>query len=417
MVSSDLRLGKSPSLASDRPIVDANAVNLETWPTIIRGYVAAEEDPAETLYECAATGRTAWKLLLDLHAETTVLNIGCGTGLVASAIAPIVSQVVAVDFRNPPLLIARERFALFNPDDNITTIRATTGDRLPFADAVFDCVVLCKTGWGPRVTGEARWNARRRELVAIKGFLKQNGQVFWVTENSLQNRRWWRALQHLVGRRPDDAPNQRSASTELTYFGCRRILKKAGYSKPQMFSLPGTASFIGPVAPLTMVPKFWKPPPTNTYRSRLRTHRFVVSRFGILAGASPNHPSSGITEILQHIEERLAPGETRRFLLRHFGVSRKGKVVLIVEFGEREIVVRVPLTQPAIDSDERNADMLSFLSSVESGSINRSQVTPARVVRKATILRGNSGSRTTPSLSPPRARIRRDASSRRRRRR
>ena len=42
----DLRLGKLPSLASDRPIVDANAVNLETWPTIIlcRGYVAAEED-------------------------------------------------------------------------------------------------------------------------------------------------------------------------------------------------------------------------------------------------------------------------------------------------------------------------------------------------------------------------------------
>jgi ArsR family transcriptional regulator len=84
-------------------------------------------------------GRRADVALLGLLDESwKVADLGCGTGAVSQALAPFVSEVIAVDESNPMLSAARKRlYGLDNVD-----VRNGRLESLPLADGEVDVALL-----------------------------------------------------------------------------------------------------------------------------------------------------------------------------------------------------------------------------------------------------------------------------------
>ena len=83
--------------------------------------------------------RTDLLALLDLLDERWVVgDLGCGTGLVAEALAPCVARVIGVDESGPMLVAARERLAT-RPN---VELRAGSVESLPIDDAELDAAIL-----------------------------------------------------------------------------------------------------------------------------------------------------------------------------------------------------------------------------------------------------------------------------------
>jgi ubiquinone/menaquinone biosynthesis C-methylase UbiE/DNA-binding transcriptional ArsR family regulator len=83
--------------------------------------------------------RTDLLALLDLFdADWVVGDLGCGTGLLSQALAPVVHQVIAVDESGAMLTAARKRLSSFENVD----VRAGTVEALPVADGELDVALL-----------------------------------------------------------------------------------------------------------------------------------------------------------------------------------------------------------------------------------------------------------------------------------
>ena len=83
--------------------------------------------------------RTDLLALLDLLDESwTVGDLGCGTGLLSEAVAPVVKRVIAVDESGAMLSGARKRLA---PRDNVD-VRSGSVEALPIEDGELDVALL-----------------------------------------------------------------------------------------------------------------------------------------------------------------------------------------------------------------------------------------------------------------------------------
>ena len=83
--------------------------------------------------------RTDLLAILDLLDEGwTVGDLGCGTGMLAEALAPVVSRVIAVDESGAMLNAAKRRLAAF---DNVD-VRTGSVETLPIEDAELDVALL-----------------------------------------------------------------------------------------------------------------------------------------------------------------------------------------------------------------------------------------------------------------------------------
>jgi ubiquinone/menaquinone biosynthesis C-methylase UbiE len=71
--------------------------------------------------------------------DAVVLDVACGPGIVAAALAPLVAEVVAFDLTPEMLAKARERCAAAGLDN--VSFREGSATEMPFEDAGFDAVV------------------------------------------------------------------------------------------------------------------------------------------------------------------------------------------------------------------------------------------------------------------------------------
>lgn len=84
-------------------------------------------------------GRTDLLALMDLFDESwTVGDLGCGTGMLSEALAPVVSRVIAIDESGAMLSAARKRLARH---DNVE-VRSGALESLPVEDAELDVALL-----------------------------------------------------------------------------------------------------------------------------------------------------------------------------------------------------------------------------------------------------------------------------------
>jgi len=83
--------------------------------------------------------RTDLLALMDLFDEGwTVGDLGCGTGHLSEALAPVVAEVIAVDESGAMLNAARKRLAVF---DNVD-VRSGSVEALPIDDGALDVALL-----------------------------------------------------------------------------------------------------------------------------------------------------------------------------------------------------------------------------------------------------------------------------------
>lgn len=110
--------------------------------------------------------RTDLLALLDLFgAEWTVGDLGCGTGILAEAVAPTVRRVIAVDESANMLSAARRRLTRF---ENVE-IRTGRLEKLPIEDSALDVALLFMVAHF--VTEPARVLAEVRRALAPRGRL------------------------------------------------------------------------------------------------------------------------------------------------------------------------------------------------------------------------------------------------------
>ena len=127
----------------------------------------------------------AWKRrlvrLAAMGPDRRALDVCCGTGDVALALAATGAEVVGVDFSEPMLSVARER----KPAE--ARVRFLQGDalNLPFADASFDAVTI---SYGLRNLADIPAGLRELWRVARPG-----GRVLVLDFGKPANR-FWRAL-------------------------------------------------------------------------------------------------------------------------------------------------------------------------------------------------------------------------------
>ena len=132
----------------------------------------------------ASPSRAAFKYLLPLSAGTRVLDIGCGYGSITAEIAPSVRQVVAMDMDMDRLQFTRKRTVL-SGIKNVDVILGTDYPHLPFADSVFDIIIINGVlEWVPRAGGSGSpESAQRLFLKEIRRVLKSDGTVYIGIEN------------------------------------------------------------------------------------------------------------------------------------------------------------------------------------------------------------------------------------------
>jgi SAM-dependent methyltransferase len=332
----------------------ADEVEPDAWSALVRHHVQKSDDPVGALYEATAVGRASWKLLLDLRPEATVLDLGSGTGLVASSVAPHVSRVVAIDFSLPPLLLAARRFQAFNPGHDITLVVADRDGSLPLADEAFDALFLSAVSdWSP---------AKGAHLQRLQRLLKPDGQLFWVGDNRLSHENWRPAIRRLLRRPRDGRETSSPPPGGLTFFGYRRALRHAGYANPRWFSLVGTPSFLQGIEPLGPPPPLWRQRRSRGLRARLESHLYSANRYGILATRGNGSRGSLLERIFETIQSEL---RCESLSIEKFTLSRKDKVILTVDAAGSSWIVRIPMSEGAQESDRVNARMLRTLASRE----------------------------------------------------
>jgi ubiquinone/menaquinone biosynthesis C-methylase UbiE len=110
--------------------------------------------------------------LKHLHMGGSVLDVGCGTGLLFSSIAAEAEMVVGADISRLLLLQAKERSRAFR---KVHLVQADA-DYLPFSDSQFDVVfaftVLQNVPNPSETINEIKRNAERRGRVVVSGLKK-----------------------------------------------------------------------------------------------------------------------------------------------------------------------------------------------------------------------------------------------------
>lgn len=107
--------------------------NVRFWDRIARKYAV------DKIKDSAGYERTLNRTRHFLRSGDTVLELGCGTGTTALALAPHVSRIVATDASSEMIAIAREKAAAQNCSNADFAI--ATPDSLSWPEGSFDAVL------------------------------------------------------------------------------------------------------------------------------------------------------------------------------------------------------------------------------------------------------------------------------------
>jgi SAM-dependent methyltransferase/aminoglycoside phosphotransferase (APT) family kinase protein len=373
----------------------AREMTADTWAATIREVVRHAGTDTGRVDDIVSDARYAWKLLLDLHPNAVVLDIGCGFGGLTHNIAPFVRKTYALELDWPRLTFSMKRFSLFNPGDDITLIAGGDGPHLPFRDGALDCVVmpgvLERVGEGDMTAFTAGsplarlWSMlaspfgvrspRRAQLGflrEIRRVLKPAGQVFIAAANRLSHGAFpgghtdrHSGVEPLL---PRIAANlysmavRRSPYRAYTYTmtGYRRLLNDAGFPQVEFVGLSRSYREVRELLPADIHAPAWRSETPATLRERIRRNRHFHPDYGVLGGAAPQ-PWHRLQDAVLAAVQRALAGKigAASLAIRSYMVSGKDKVMLMCEYGGRGIIVKIPLNRAATSAEARNHDLLA----------------------------------------------------------
>jgi ubiquinone/menaquinone biosynthesis C-methylase UbiE len=146
--------------------------SLAFWERFAQGY---DEHQGTEEYE-----RLACRIASDVGDANRVLDIACGTGIIALEIAKNAGRVEAIDFSSEMITIAWEKAR----DRHVTNVNFSTqaADRLDFADDLFDAVVVCNSLHVMKEPEQALAEARR--VLKADGLLVVSNRCLGQTQQT-----------------------------------------------------------------------------------------------------------------------------------------------------------------------------------------------------------------------------------------
>jgi len=412
----DLRLGRKDYYFNPVPrpqmaeiIAD---VNPRHWARAVRRFIKEVGYNRDWIDNLVVDGRYAWKLFLQMPPGGTVLDLGCGLGNLTKNVAPHVGEVYALDLTWERLQFARKRFGVFNADDRISLVAGGDGKHLPFADGMFDCVMLSgvlewvpddDTLWSDAPTKLSRlWkmlqahfgdtNPRRVQLQFLREIhrvLKPSGQVFVGIENRLDYEYFGGLPDHHSAVRYTSlmprglatlysiAASRRPYRTyTYAYPGYRKLLAEAGFDHAQFLGLTPGYSHLSEVIPFDDEGERWIPRQAANLKERIRTSKLCVPAYGVI-GSKAGTATSGLFErIAQDIDSR-AGMKSGAFRAVNMNITGRAKAICLGELGDRNVVLRIPLSAPAIEHERANWQALNHVRAT-GGELSR--LTPAPIL-------------------------------------
>lgn len=373
----------------------------DNWPETIRIFLKRMKYlNTGWLDNLIVDGRYAWKFLLNLTSDTIMLDVGCGLGNLTKNLAPHVAQVYAMDLTYRRLEFSEKRFSIFNPEDKITLVAGGDGPHLPFPDAHLDCVILSGVlewvGEGhtsPYIEGSklnrlgnmllhhfGKRSPRRIQLAflrEIRRVLKTNGQLFIAIENRLN-------YEYFTGR-PDHHSRLKYASLmprlmanfysivsnkmpyrTFTYSipGYKRLFNQAGFPNVEFFGMSRGYTNLEEIMPADCSIPHWRTEAQSGWKEKIRRNKYFVPAYGILASSAakpwPRLQDRVFARIRQDLRNKI---EGNSLVVNDYLISKKDKLLIKGFFGETKIIIKLPLNDAAIFSEQNNAMLLKHVQS------------------------------------------------------
>lgn len=153
-----------------------------------RGMAALREAAAQRPYRKAARhaldkSKADGRLLVEMTRESSVLNVGCGLGVISLAFAQVAGRVIAADPTLECALFVQAR-STAEGVTNVVPLHAGVFD-LPFDGPTFDVVVLNGVlEWVPVSVQDGRpREVQLRALRTLGSLLEREGQLYVAIEN------------------------------------------------------------------------------------------------------------------------------------------------------------------------------------------------------------------------------------------
>ena len=361
-------MGTDP-LDQGRPLPVIDAVTSEAWVDALRDFLAGCADPLAAQDWLTAGRRQAWKVFLDLKPGSRLLCIGAGSGLLAESLAPHARQLFVLDHDLQRLRFVRQRLAIRGGAERVVLLAGDEDTQLPFAEGVFDGVVLAEhavSGPPAPLLGE------------VRRVLKSDGQVFVLGDNRFSLSLppgWWDRWSGLPFPLPGLARGlglfggwwrKRSGSQSLPSLSGK--LRQAGFSNLDALGLHPGRSRLDEIIPLD---RRWQNPLADrelSRKQRLKRRGVFLPAYGIIAQAGGERRQSSFERLLDRAARQLA-GDRGAGPLRPARnvITRKDKLIIHAQQHDVFLVLRLPFGAAAEAAEARNAAVTARLAEQSRG--------------------------------------------------
>ena len=172
--------GEIPQTAMNRLL---DEIAKSGWEKGFRAAMGEVEDPSFFIEYALREGRAGWMFLLPIHLKPRILDVGCGPGAIACALARQGCEVFAVD-----TTLARLKFLQVRARElglnAVIPVQGGDTPFLPFPPDFFDLVILNGIlEWVPRGSQLDPREAQIEFLRQVRRVLKPEGEIYIGIEN------------------------------------------------------------------------------------------------------------------------------------------------------------------------------------------------------------------------------------------
>lgn len=336
---------------------------LEQWQHNVRKLYVKVEDHA-LLNDVVGSGNIAIKLFVRPLQGLTVLNLGCGSGLLSQDLASQAKVVYAVDQNIPALQLAQHRHQVFNHGDDIHLIAIGNSEYLPFADDTFD-VVFISEHWYAFAN-----NKLENLAVEILRILKTDGQLHLSGKNKYsfsnlsiaKNERGIfkffdllpDLLQRFFGRKVKALSHEKYIKM-LERSGL--IIENTNHEKKSDNSLlqirPSSNPLFEADTSQIKVP----------IKQKIKQSDFFSPYFSYVCSSHHQKKHQSLFDaILNKIAQELSLSSARSLKISALNITGKHKGVMIVKDSGSSYIVKLPFDYSGTEGEQNNAVILNQLS-------------------------------------------------------